>query len=536
MSLPPSLAALKSKTSLAAVRFKHWWMRPAAAIDHRAVMAHLSEEGSISTAYAVLTMLSCGIAILGLLLSSPAVVIGAMLISPLMMPILLFGFSLTTLDHRLLIKSLKAIALGTGLAVAQAAVIVLLSPLTTATPEILARTRPNFFDLLVAVFSAIAGSYAVAHRKGETIVGVAIATALMPPLAVVGYGLAVANWTIFAGAAGLFMTNLLAIGLTASLMARFFGFGAAHPPDTVRRHTLAIFFVFAVLSIPLGFSLHQIAREAVLTSKARATLTQFFAPEGDHLYGMEIRFPKDRPIEIDALVLTHKNRTGAETAVRHRLQNELGHEVTLSLSQVPMEARESLNRQTVEDLIGESAAKLSRRMEATPDVAAIAAAEAEVPPTEVSIDKTAKTAVIRNEQPTPENLAAQRTAEKTLSQRFPDWHFVFRTDMDALPPIPFANGKTDLDEPGKALLDDIAWALKNAGISRVRTIGQTELGKGAAAGRRVARKRARAVAERLKEAGIEATPSARYPAPKQRQMEAELGRAAFRLVLIETAD
>ena len=213
-----------------ALRF--YFHRVRAGVDQAEVLEHLREDGGLSVRYGILTALSCAIAILGLLLSSPAVIIGAMLISPLMTPIMLFGFSLATLDQRLVRQSLTAIAVGTLLAIVQSMAIVWLSPLKSATPEILARTSPNFFDLLVAIFSALAGAYAVSQRKGETIVGVAIATALMPPLAVIGYGIATRDWAIFSGAGGLFMTNLLAIGLTASIVAKVFGFGAHNASRT----------------------------------------------------------------------------------------------------------------------------------------------------------------------------------------------------------------------------------------------------------------------------------------------------------------
>jgi uncharacterized hydrophobic protein (TIGR00271 family) len=210
------------------LRVARW--RGIRSIDHMEVVDHVHEEGGLSGRYLFMTAMSCGIAILGLLLSSPAVIIGAMLISPLMGPIMLMGFSLSILELKALRESIVSLAVGTGLALATSFLIVFLSPLTDVTPEILARTRPNFFDLLVAVFSGLAGGYAVIHRKGETIVGVAIATALMPPLAVVGYGLATAQFQIAAGAFFLYMTNLLAIALSVTVLSRFYGFGERHSP------------------------------------------------------------------------------------------------------------------------------------------------------------------------------------------------------------------------------------------------------------------------------------------------------------------
>jgi uncharacterized hydrophobic protein (TIGR00271 family) len=165
-------------------------------VDHQQIMANIAEESGWSPRYAFMVLMSAGIAVLGLLVSSPAVVIGAMLISPLMNPILGFGFSLATFDFGETRRSLTALAAGSILAVAFTWLVVAFSPLKEATAEILSRTRPNLFDLLVALFAALAGTYAIIKGRGGTIVGVAIATALMPPLAVVGYGLATWNMPV----------------------------------------------------------------------------------------------------------------------------------------------------------------------------------------------------------------------------------------------------------------------------------------------------------------------------------------------------
>ena len=187
-----------------------------AGIDHVAVVDKVSADAVWSGRYAFMTLMSAGIAVLGLLLSSPAVVIGAMLISPLMGPIIGLGFALATFDSAEIRDAAVALAAGIVIAVLFCALIVLLSPIQNVTAEIASRTRPNLFDLIVALFSALAGAYAMVRGREGTIVGVAIATALMPPLAVVGFGLATANWTVFGGSLLLFFTNLMTITLTAA--------------------------------------------------------------------------------------------------------------------------------------------------------------------------------------------------------------------------------------------------------------------------------------------------------------------------------
>lgn len=171
-------------------RFYRWWRSAiVSSVDHEGVVARIESESGWSGRYVFMTMMSAAIVVLGLLLSSPAVVIGAMLISPLMNPILGLGFSLALLDFSETRRSLTALAAGAIVAIAFTAIIVLVSPLKAPTAEIMARTRPNLFDLLVALFATLAGTFAIIRDRGETLVGVAIATALMPPLAVVGMGL-----------------------------------------------------------------------------------------------------------------------------------------------------------------------------------------------------------------------------------------------------------------------------------------------------------------------------------------------------------
>ena len=240
-----------------------WWKEGVIAdLDHVATVERVRGESLLTSRYIFMIAMSAGIAILGLLLSSPAVVIGAMLLSPLMSPIIGTGFSLATGDADWLRRCGKALVAGSLFAILFCAVIVFLSPLQTVTEEIAARTRPNLFDLLVALFSALAGSYAVIRGREGTIVGVAIATALMPPIAVVGFGLATFNWPVFAGALGLFVTNLVTIGLTAAVMARLYGFQSDLSNRQTRLQSIGIAMVFIVLAIPLAFSLRTIAWEA----------------------------------------------------------------------------------------------------------------------------------------------------------------------------------------------------------------------------------------------------------------------------------
>jgi uncharacterized hydrophobic protein (TIGR00271 family) len=165
-------------------------------------------------------VLSAAIATLGLVLNSPAVVIGAMLVSPLMGPIIGAGLALAAADLYLGIKSSLNLVASTFGAILLSALIVWLIPFQAPTSEILARTQPNLLDLGVAVFSGLAGSLIVCRggRGGgvTALPGVAIAVALMPPLCTVGFGVGSGfNWAIISGAGLLFLTNLAAITAAA---------------------------------------------------------------------------------------------------------------------------------------------------------------------------------------------------------------------------------------------------------------------------------------------------------------------------------
>lgn len=173
-------------------------------------------------------LFSAGIATLGLVMSSPAVIIGAMLISPLMGPILAAGLALASGDMILGLRSVAKLILSCALAVLFAVFLVAILPFREMTDEIAARTQPNTLDLFIALFSGAVGSIAVCREvKGvaTSIPGVAIAVALMPPLCVAGYGLgliltfdAATGWRVASGGGLLFLTNLVAITFTAMIV------------------------------------------------------------------------------------------------------------------------------------------------------------------------------------------------------------------------------------------------------------------------------------------------------------------------------
>ncbi len=208
--------------------------------------------------FLVMMGMATAIAALGLLENSGAVVIGAMLVAPLMSPLIGAGFALVQGNIRLFRFSMRSIAVGIGLGFCLSVLIGLLNPNEDLTTEIMARTTPDARDLLVAFLSGAAAAYAFA-RPGlaGTLAGVAIAAALVPPLAAAGIGLSRGVWDVFQGAAILHVTNLVAITLGAAATFRVLGIQGVRlgigPALWARRALLGLVLAALLLSAPLGY-------------------------------------------------------------------------------------------------------------------------------------------------------------------------------------------------------------------------------------------------------------------------------------------
>ncbi|WP_333591364.1 TIGR00341 family protein [Brevundimonas sp.] len=304
-------------------------------VDHGDVAQNVYDNGGLSGRYLIMSVISAAIAILGLMLSSPAVVIGAMLVSPMMGPIVALGFSLALLDFGELKQALQAIVVGLGVALLVSVILTLVSPLKEPTAEILARTRPNFFDLLIAVFSGVAGAYAVIKQRGETIIGVAIATALMPPVATVGFGIGTGDLRIAGGAFFLFMTNLVAIALAATLTAGFYGFRPrlGERSGQARWRGLAVVVVFALLSAPLVLSLRAIGLESRAMAETRLAVSEIFKGADSRITVLDVRSDHDR-IDVSTLVSTRTLVADAESRLNDRLTAALHTPVQARLDQI----------------------------------------------------------------------------------------------------------------------------------------------------------------------------------------------------------
>lgn len=244
----------------------------------------IKENALGNSSYFFVVLLGAVVATLGLLTSNIAVIIGAMLISPIMNPLISLSFSIATGDSDLFGKSFKTLLFGIFLALGVSFLATFLVPERSLTPEVLSRTQPTLIDLIIAVASGSAGAYTMFRKTGLMILpGVAIATAIMPPLCVVGIGLSFGNFGVAIGGALLFLANLIAINLAAAIIFKLMGFSidtAQTPVDpdnqnagTVfarqhkRRFTVSVV-AFVIISIPLSLFMYHI----ITTTQADNTI------------------------------------------------------------------------------------------------------------------------------------------------------------------------------------------------------------------------------------------------------------------------
>ena len=217
------------------------------------------------------------IASVGLNVNSIPVIIGAMLVSPVMGPILGFGLGLGTEDARLLKDSLKNLGVMVGISIIASTLFFLLSPLSLANPsELLARTNPTIYDVLIALFGGLAGIIETSRKdKGSVITGVAIATALMPPLCTVGYGLSILNWSYVLGALYLFTINSIFIALATFLAVKYFRFPAVEANEQrLRLPKSAVYIILLIVIVPSIISAISVIKENNFKIHAEKVVTE----------------------------------------------------------------------------------------------------------------------------------------------------------------------------------------------------------------------------------------------------------------------
>lgn len=231
------------------------------------------------------------IASVGLNTNSTAVIIGAMLISPLMGPINGMGYSIATYDFALFRRALKNFAFAVTASLVASTLYFSISPLSTAHSELLARTSPSIYDVLIALFGGLAGIVAITSKhKGNVIPGVAIATALMPPLCTAGYGLATAQFTYFFGAFYLFTINTVFIGISTVIFSQFINLPIRTivEPDQKRRVNRWITVIITITIIPSIYFGYLLVKKETFSERANMLIANYSIIEGSYLLKYDI--------------------------------------------------------------------------------------------------------------------------------------------------------------------------------------------------------------------------------------------------------
>lgn len=260
-----------------------------------------------------LWILACAIVVasVGLNVNSTAVIIGAMLISPLMGPIVGAGFALGTYDFALLKKSGKNLLIATVVSLLVSTLYFLISPFKDAQSELLARTSPNIYDVLIAFFGGLVGVIAITRaEKGNPIPGVAIATALMPPLCTAGYGLAMGNYAYFLGALFLYTINCFFIGIATFVIVKYLKYPLVNHVDKVKQKQIriAISALIVLLLVPSIYFAYEMIQEKKFRARADEFIKTEFTEKGKMVVHKKVAVFPIAKIELAFLTKRFSNR------------------------------------------------------------------------------------------------------------------------------------------------------------------------------------------------------------------------------------
>lgn len=270
-----------------------------------------------------LWILACAIVIasVGLNVNSTAVVIGAMLISPLMGPIVGAGFALAVFDFELLKRCGKNLLIATIVSLVVSAIYFFISPFKDAQPELLARTSPTIYDVLIAFFGGLVGVIALTRvEKGNPIPGVAIATALMPPLCTAGYGLAMGNYSYFFGAFYLYSINCFFICIATYFIVRYLKYTPVQFKNIrfEKQIRYGISFLLLLMIVPSFYLAYNLLKEKQFNDNVSKFIENEFTANGYTIIFKEIKY-NTSPKKIELAFLSKRFSNEEEKQLNHRL-------------------------------------------------------------------------------------------------------------------------------------------------------------------------------------------------------------------------
>ncbi|MFN4762663.1 DUF389 domain-containing protein [Gillisia sp. Q332] len=283
----------------------------------------LRDNAEVTSIYVVMMILSTLIASFGLFGNSSPVIIGAMILAPIISPIVSFSMGMVRYDINMLKTGVVTIIIGTVVSLVFAAGVSLIIPLKVLTPEINARLSPTLLDMGIAVASGVAAAYA--HAKSgiaKSLAGVAIAVALVPPLAVAGIGIGWWDWAVFSGAFLLYSTNLAGIIMFAGITFLLLGFA---PFKRAKMGLIYTFIIIAIVMVPLSLSFNRIKEEARITSQLEGSVI-----ENVVLKEVKVRFGKTLLVSVK--VVSGEPISSIEMKrVKAKIEDRIGKPITLEV-------------------------------------------------------------------------------------------------------------------------------------------------------------------------------------------------------------
>ncbi len=311
------------------------------------------------------------IASVGLNTNSTAVIIGAMLVSPLMGPILGIGLAIGIFDFVLLKKSLKNFATAVFFSVLTSTLYFSITPLSEVQSELLARTTPTIFDVFIAFFGGLAGIVAGSRKQNSNVIpGVAIATALMPPLCTAGFGLATGNMSYFFGAFYLFFINSVFIGFATLLIVRYLKFKPVGFVQTAMakkaRNYVSIFVIITM--IPSIWIAYNVVQESFFKNRALSFIQDYVESPDRQVIRTDLEYKSDSSVIEIALLgkpmdLQEQLQLREKMRQRPRLEHTklIIHQAGSMDGELMMQLNNNLKSGIIEDLYKKNEADLSRK-------------------------------------------------------------------------------------------------------------------------------------------------------------------------------
>jgi len=283
----------------------------------------LKENAKLSSSFLVMMILATLIATFGLFGDSSPVIIGAMILAPIIAPIVSFSMGMVRYDTNMLKTGIVTILIGTLVALMFAAAVSIIIPLEILTDEINARLTPNLLDMGIAVASGIAAAYAHAKEGiAKSLAGVAIAVALVPPLAVAGIGIGWWDWEVFSGAFLLYLTNLAGIIMFAGITFLLLGFA---PFRRARMGLIYTLVIIVLVMVPLSLSFNRIKQEASITSQLEGT-------KFDKIYLRDVKVRTGKPIMVSLkLVSAEAIEADEMRKIKAQIESRLGQPIILEV-------------------------------------------------------------------------------------------------------------------------------------------------------------------------------------------------------------